>query len=630
MPGCSGFRAHWWGPRPRGVTPRWLSTRCNETVVGASARVVSDPARSSIGQDLRLLLLIAWRSDRPELLKTLALALTNSLSSGAALFLLAPIIRSLTTGGPTPSGAGMLGGVTLPTFSLPTLLGLFVLFTTVQAWVSRTAAVTTLRFQQQIVDGLRAQAFSAVLAARWSFVLTQRRSDIVEIVTTGATRTGMAFQQFTSFAVTALIAVVTAMVTVMVAPVLAGAALLGVAALAVVMARTTLGPAYRSGTDFGVQNRRLQSTMTDSMDSLRLVRVHNAAERWNRQLTSAFSVVRGVQLETTRRTSMVSAVFSVGVAVCASALVLLAVRLDVSGPAVVTVLVLVSRLAANVRALNQSAASLANALPAVGDLARLTQNAVSQREGSLLGGSRRSGPDPDPGREATGPLLELRQVTYVHPRSANGVFDVSLTVRRGDVTVLTGPSGAGKSTIADLVLGLLAADDGEIMVDGTVLGEDDLVWWRNRVAYVPQETVLVPGSLRENLVWSAGRSVSDGECWQALDRCTASFARALPEGLDTMMGDRGLRLSGGERQRVALARAMLRNPLLLVLDEATSSLDDVTESAVVAWIGSLVPALTVLVIAHRHTTIAAADHLVRIESGRVVETSRRDIVDERT
>lgn len=572
-------------------------------------------ARSLFGQDLRLLLAIAWRLDRPRLLKTLTLLTFNGLTSGAALLLLAPIIHSLTTRGAPASGADELGGAQLPVVPLPTLLALFVLLTAIQAWVARGATVTTLALQQHIVDSLRARAFRALLAARWSFVLKQRRSDVVEIVTSGAMRTGMAFQQLMSFAVTALISAVTAAVAIMVAPVLAGAALLGVAALAVVLARTTLGPSYRLGADFGIENRRLQSIMSDSMDSLRLVRVHNAAEAWNLQLGSAFSAVRGVQLATTRRATMVTAVFSLGLAVCASALVLLAVRLDVSGAAIVTILVLVSRLAANVRSLTQSAATLASALPAVRDLARLTESALAEREACDGAMPARSEPAPD----AVGPLLEFRGVTYVHPRSASGVFDVDLAVRRGDITVLTGPSGAGKSTTADLALGLLTPDAGAIVVDGTPLREADLTWWRDRVAYVPQETVLIPGSLRENLAWSAGRQVSDDECWHALDQCVAGFARALPAGLDTMLGDHGLRLSGGERQRVALARAMLRNPLLLVLDEATSSLDDATESAVVDWIGSLIPAVTVLVIAHRRTTIAAADHLVRIDAGRIVQ-----------
>ncbi len=124
------------------------------------------------------------------------------------------------------------------------------------------------------------------------------------------------------------------------------------------------------------------------------------------------------------------------------------------------------------------------------------------------------------------------------------------------------------------------------------------------------------GTLRDNLVWSVQHEVSDEECLAALDRAAALFVRDLPDGLDTLLGDRGVRLSGGERQRVAIARALLRRPALLVLDEATSSLDDDTEAAVLDTIAALVPAMTVLVIAHRRTTLDMAQHVVRIQAGR--------------
>ena len=124
---------------------------------------------------------------------------------------------------------------------------------------------------------------------------------------------------------------------------------------------------------------------------------------------------------------------------------------------------------------------------------------------------------------------------------------------------------------------------------------------------------MVPGSLRENLTWSSGRDVADEALWQALDRAAAGFARELPDGLDTQLGDRGVRLSGGERQRVAIARALLRRPALLVLDEATSALDDATEAEVLGLMTSLAPAVTVLTIAHRQSTVEAADQVVRLD-----------------
>ena len=123
--------------------------------------------------------------------------------------------------------------------------------------------------------------------------------------------------------------------------------------------------------------------------------------------------------------------------------------------------------------------------------------------------------------------------------------------------------------------------------------------------------MLIPGTLRDNLAWSVAGTVSDAQCWESLDRACARFAHDLPDGLDTLLGERGTYLSGGERQRVAIARALLRHPRLLVLDEATSSLDDATEARVLELARSLTPAVTVVMVAHRLSTIKAADHVVR-------------------
>ena len=222
-------------------------------------------------------------------------------------------------------------------------------------------------------------------------------------------------------------------------------------------------------------------------------------------------------------------------------------------------------------------------------------------------------PPPVPGA----PLVALRGITFRYPSSQGGVSDLTFDLPTGEVTALTGASGAGKSTTADIVLGLLEPDAGEVLIEGHPLTRAGLRAWRARVAYVPQETILIPGSLRRNLLWSVGEA-SDEACWAALDRAAAGFARSLPDGLDTLLGDRGIRLSGGERQRVAIARALLREPDLLVLDEATSSLDDATEAAVLELMASLGPAVTVLVIAHRRSTIEAAGHVVELAAGRAV------------
>ncbi|MHC1727795.1 MAG: ABC transporter ATP-binding protein [Syntrophobacteraceae bacterium] len=185
---------------------------------------------------------------------------------------------------------------------------------------------------------------------------------------------------------------------------------------------------------------------------------------------------------------------------------------------------------------------------------------------------------------------------------------------------MVGQSGSGKTTVADLIMGLSEPSEGTIFIDEKPLAGDLVYNWRSSIGYVPQETFLFHDTIRRNLSLVRPEATEE-ELWEALRLAAAdTFVSALPEGLDTVVGDRGIRLSGGERQRIALARALLRKPTVLILDEATSSLDMENEQRVLEAIEGLHGELTMVVIAHRLSTIRKADNIVVMEKGRIVET----------
>lgn len=198
--------------------------------------------------------------------------------------------------------------------------------------------------------------------------------------------------------------------------------------------------------------------------------------------------------------------------------------------------------------------------------------------------------------------------------------NLDLFIAKGKVTALVGESGSGKSTITDLVLGLQIPNEGLVNIDGVSLNNYNLDSFRKRVGYVPQEPILFNSSVRDNLLWSKSSS-SEEDLWGALSAANASlFVKQLPQGVDTIVGDRGARMSGGQRQRIALARALLRKPELLILDEATSALDDESERLIKESIEGLSKNTSILIVAHRLSTIKNADQVYVMQNGRVIES----------
>jgi len=238
---------------------------------------------------------------------------------------------------------------------------------------------------------------------------------------------------------------------------------------------------------------------------------------------------------------------------------------------------------------------------------------------SCLFDHTRLGIDPlhrDPAR------LTFDAVRFHYPtrRDTAALEDFSLDVRPGETAALVGPSGAGKSTVLQLASRFYDPEGGSVRLNGVPLPEMDPVAARSTMALVPQETVIFAASARDNLRY--GRwDADDAALWDAARSAHAEeFLRALPQGLDTYLGEGGARLSGGQRQRIAIARALLRDAPLLLLDEATSALDAESERAIQDALAVLMGSRTTIVIAHRLATVRAADRIVVMEQGRIVET----------
>ena len=217
--------------------------------------------------------------------------------------------------------------------------------------------------------------------------------------------------------------------------------------------------------------------------------------------------------------------------------------------------------------------------------------------------------------------VEVNDLSFKYETApTNALSNVSLRVKRGEAVGLVGPSGSGKSTLVDVLLGLLAPASGTVLVD-RINVQDRVRWWQDQIGYVPQSIFLMDDTLRRNVAFGMPKSAIDDAAVDAAIRAAQleEFVKTLPLGLETVVGERGVRLSGGQRQRIGIARALYHNPDVLVLDEATSSLDTETEHGVMQAVQALQGKKTVIIVAHRLSTVEYCDRLYRLESSRIVD-----------
>lgn len=223
--------------------------------------------------------------------------------------------------------------------------------------------------------------------------------------------------------------------------------------------------------------------------------------------------------------------------------------------------------------------------------------------------------------------IELKNVSFKYSgKKEFALNDISFKIPSKSFTAFVGKSGSGKTTLANILMGLLLPQKGSFSSDGKIISEENVLAWRKHLAYVPQDSFIFNDTIRENLLRFTPLA-KEGELFNALKlACADEFVSKLPKGIDTVIGDRGIKLSGGERQRIVLARALLRNPSILILDEATSSLDMENEFKIQKAIEGLQGKLTLIVIAHRLSTIKAADNILSIENGQLKKQGNYDYV----
>lgn len=536
-----------------------------------------------------------------------------ALTEGLGLVLLVPMLGALTAPGKDPGRIGAaLHDLGVP-LALGPLLLLFVALVLARALVLLARNRASLELELTVVDGLRRRAWRALLQCDWRALSSMRHSDTASLMISNLERVGVGINQLLAALTTLLTLAALGLAALAIAPLLALGGVLG--GLAILLAfRGLRRRAALLGQAMGTAWNRIHGGIGEGLGALRMIKSLGAEDRAERVALGGFEDLAAARRRYVTASALGQIALQGGGALALALVVWLAfARWNLSLAIILPLVALFARALPQVGVLQEAWQNWLHARPALGDTLALVARVEASRE-------------PDAGETAPPAFsheIRLEGVTVQFAGQPQPALDhVELTLPLGGMMALEGPSGSGKSTLADLLGGLLAPDDGALLIDGQVLDPALRRAWRSRVAYVQQDPVLLADTVRANLLWGSEQA-DEARLRAALGDAAADFVLALPQGLDTMLGDGGRRLSGGERQRLMLARALLREPALLILDEATSALDRANEDAIAAALDRLRGRITILLIAHRGRLLELADTVVVLERGRIRSVANR-------
>jgi len=532
----------------------------------------------------------------------------GAILDGAGLLLLIPIIDAVVATPGKPSRVTTLldtAGAHTPFARLAVMLAFFVALSLLRAFVMYARDMALARLQSGFVENLRNGLMRRLAAAPWHRIVALRHARITSLMTSEVARISGSSQYLIQGSVALVMLLVQSVLAFALAPLLALATAILVL-LGAVLALGAQGRIRDIGAGLVGANMAMMGSTSGFLGGLKAAAAQNAQGAFVDEFETIQRDVRNRGLSFGRRQAGSRRIFAIGAALMGAAVITIGFATGVTPAVLITIVVIFARMSAPAQTLQIAAQNFFFALPAF-EAVRAFEAEIAADETV----DARAAVVPDG-------AIEADAVTYLHP-GGGGVKALSFTIAPGSFTGIAGPSGAGKTTLVDLLITLLAPQSGEIRVGGVTLHGASATGWRDRLAYVPQEGFLFHDSVRRNLNWGAA-AADDEALWQALRFAGAeALVRGLPEGLDTVVGERGSLLSGGERQRLAIARALLRRPRLLVLDEATNAIDAASEAALLDRLAALDPRPTIVMISHRAESMACCDQVITIERGEIAQ-----------
>ena len=556
----------------------------------------------------------AWQTDKKGFLLVLFLNIVVVLTSSVSIVMLVPMLDLLEVS--VGENSGTLGILLQPFAGMTYLqraiviIVIYVILMLISAVLSAVSSIQQNVYLGRYQLNMRRSIYDAISKADWETLSAKTGTDLIQLITAQSMHVRNCLQQIIGLMSSVVSALLQLAIAIWMSPPVTLMALL-VGAGFLILFR----PIQKKSKEFGkeaVQARhKLHKEIHNQILGIKEIRAYGADEHH----AELFQEISQEQYDINRRMHRMWAKPRLCYSIASALLIALAFVYSVlilnTGTAQLVILVYIfSRLWPVFSSWQGQLQNIQSNIPAY-EIIRDTIEELEKKKRSTTTSAQKV--------EFT-KSVAFHNVGFTYQNGNEEVLkDICFDLPYGSVTALVGPSGAGKSTTADLLLGLLSPTKGEIRVDDVPLTNESLNAWCENIGYIPQEPLILNDTIRENLL-RFHPNASEEEMVDALKRSLAwPFVEKLPEGLDTVLGDKGTRISGGERQRIVLARVLMGKPKLIILDEATSALDYESESFIRETIRSLRDNTTVLIIAHRMATIRGADRAIVLLNGRIAE-----------
>ena len=553
-----------------------------------------------------------WTRDRRGFVMILLLSIAVSLTGGISIVMLVPMLGLLkvSTGSVSLLKLLMLPLQGLsPVIQIAVMIGVYFMLIVLKAYLGWLLKIRQSEFLEEYSLNLRQELYHTVSTAMWEQLAAEKQTDTIDLFTAQCSQVS----QGVSMIIALLSSAVTAFVSLGIALWLS----LPVTVLVLIFGggfawvfRHLMKESKHYGDEMIRINRVMYYELYSQLRSIKEVRSYGVQKEHAHLFEEISRSAKDAKLKFMRQQAFPSMLYSVAAAGMIAGIFLICVLLFHMDTACLMVLVYVfTRLWPVFGGFISTITTIQTVVPAYEKLMEALQTFSAEK-------SEQMQMVPIPFEKK----IEFRNVCFAYQGNGESILhNVNFSLKKGSITALMGRSGAGKTTIADLLMGFLKPTSGEILIDGVTLSDDNLSGWRYNLGYIPQEPLILNATVRENLQ-RFHPAATQMEMEKALKKAYIwNVVENLPQGMDTVLGDGGIRLSGGERQRIVLARVLLGNPRLIVMDEATSAMDYESEMAVRNAIRDLDEQVTILIIAHRLATVRTAKYGLVLENGKITE-----------